>query len=83
MNLNHDAQLQTLRDALQQRLDHLLPAGAQQDQIYSAMREGTLVAGKRVRPLLLMLAAHDLAAMLTSVGCSISPVPSKWCTPPR
>ncbi|MDF7760981.1 polyprenyl synthetase family protein [Kosakonia cowanii] len=60
MNLNHDAQLQTLRDALQQRLDHLLPAGAQQDQIYSAMREGTLVAGKRVRPLLLMLAAHDL-----------------------
>lgn len=64
MNLNHDAQLQSLRDALQQRLDHLLPAGAQQDQIYSAMREGTLVAGKRVRPLLLLLAAHDL-------GCDV------------
>ncbi|QNQ19981.1 polyprenyl synthetase family protein [Kosakonia sp. SMBL-WEM22] len=68
MNLNHDAQLQTLRDALQQRLDQLLPAGAQQDQIYCAMREGTLVAGKRVRPLLLLLAADDLGCEVDQRG---------------
>lgn len=64
MTVNHDAELQGLRAALQQRLDELLPVGEQQDLIFKAMREGTLVAGKRVRPLLLMLTASDL-------GCAV------------
>ena len=65
INLNHDAQLQTLRAALQQRLDQLLSSEGQCDPIHQAMRDGTLVAGKRVRPLLLILAAQDL-------GCEIN-----------
>lgn len=68
MNANHEDELQALRDALQLRLDQLLPAGEQQDLVYTAMREGTLVAGKRVRPLLLVLAARDLGCDAAQPG---------------
>ena len=61
--VNHEDELKALREALQTRLDQLLPAGEQQDLVYTAMREGTLVAGKRVRPLLLVLAARDLGSV--------------------
>jgi geranylgeranyl diphosphate synthase type II len=66
--LNHEDELQALREALQVRLDELLPAGQQQDLVYTAMREGTLVAGKRVRPLLLVLAARDLGCHADQPG---------------
>ncbi|URQ61323.1 polyprenyl synthetase family protein [Pantoea alhagi] len=68
MNANHEDELQTLREALQHRLDQLLPAGEQQDLVYSAMREGTLASGKRVRPLLLVLAAGDLGCDIEQPG---------------
>lgn len=68
MNANHEDELQTLREALQHRLDQLLPAGEQQDLVYSAMREGTLASGKRVRPLLLVLAARDLGCDIEQPG---------------
>ena len=68
MNANHEDELHTLREALQHRLDQLLPAGEQQDLVYSAMREGTLASGKRVRPLLLVLTARDLGCEVAQPG---------------
>lgn len=68
MNANHEDELQTLREALQRRLDQLLPAGEQQDLVYNAMREGTLASGKRVRPLLLVLTARDLGCDIAQPG---------------
>lgn len=65
---NHEDELQRLREALQNRLDQLLPAGEQQDLVFTAMREGTLAAGKRVRPLLLILAARDLGCAVEQPG---------------
>ncbi|ROR06250.1 polyprenyl synthetase family protein [Erwinia sp. JUb26] len=65
---NHEDELQRLREALQNRLDQLLPAGEQQDLVFTAMREGTLSAGKRVRPLLLILAARDLGCTVDQPG---------------
>ncbi|WP_380178710.1 polyprenyl synthetase family protein [Kalamiella sp. sgz302252] len=58
--LDQESELQALRDALQQRLDQLLPAGGERDRVGAAMREGALAPGKRIRPLLLLLAAYDL-----------------------
>ena len=58
--LSHENELRGLRDAVNQRLSQLLPVGSEQDRISEAMREGTLAPGKRIRPLLLMLAASDL-----------------------
>nr|WP_314427876.1 polyprenyl synthetase family protein [uncultured Erwinia sp.] len=65
---NHEDELLRLREALQCRLDQLLPAGEQQDLVFTAMREGTLAAGKRVRPLLLILAARDLGCAVEQPG---------------
>lgn len=65
---NHEDELKRLREALQSRLDQLLPAGEQQDLVFTAMREGTLAAGKRVRPLLLILAARDLGCTVDQPG---------------
>ncbi len=47
-----EIELQALRDALQTRLDELLPPGQERDLVCAAMREGALTPGKRVRPLL-------------------------------
>ncbi|WP_067705034.1 MULTISPECIES: polyprenyl synthetase family protein [unclassified Erwinia] len=55
-----DTELLALREALERRLDSLLPAGGERDRVRAAMREGTLTPGKRMRPLLLLLAACDL-----------------------
>lgn len=65
---NHEDELKRLREALQNRLDQLLPAGEQQDLVFTAMREGTLASGKRVRPLLLILAARDLGCAVEQPG---------------
>ncbi|MBK0003537.1 polyprenyl synthetase family protein [Erwinia sp. S38] len=64
----HEDELKRLREALQNRLDQLLPAGEQQDLVFTAMREGTLASGKRVRPLLLILAARDLGCAVEQPG---------------
>ncbi|QCR35662.1 polyprenyl synthetase family protein [Nissabacter sp. SGAir0207] len=58
--LSQDSELRAMRDALQARLDQLLPAGDERDLVSAAMREGTLAPGKRIRPLLMLLAASDL-----------------------
>ncbi|MBP5978672.1 MAG: polyprenyl synthetase family protein [Halomonas sp.] len=57
---SHENEVQALREALQNRLTQLLPEGHEHDLVCEAMREGTLAPGKRIRPLLLMLAAQDL-----------------------
>lgn len=49
-----------LRDLIDTRLDQWLPQCPPQDGIGQAMRSGTLAPGKRIRPLLLLLALKDL-----------------------
>jgi len=53
--------LAPLRDDIERRLALLL-GEAEQDQIGQAMRDSTLAPGKRVRPLLLLMAARELGA---------------------
>ncbi|WP_034949618.1 polyprenyl synthetase family protein [Erwinia oleae] len=59
-SVNPESDLLALREALHQRLDQLLPVVDEQDRVSAAMRAGTLAPGRRIRPLLLLLAAHDL-----------------------
>lgn len=61
---NQQSELLQLHHNLQNHLELLLPAGQQTDCVRAAMRAGTLAPGKRIRPLLLMLAARDM-------GCDI------------
>lgn len=58
--LSQDSELRALLEVLQTRLEQLLPAGGERDMVRAAMREGALTPGKRIRPLLLILAARDL-----------------------
>ncbi|MBA1273722.1 polyprenyl synthetase family protein [Stutzerimonas azotifigens] len=52
--------LRALRTRVDTRLGELLPGPTHpQDPIAAAMREGTLAPGKRIRPLLLLLALQD------------------------
>ncbi|WP_338013359.1 polyprenyl synthetase family protein [Pseudomonas viridiflava] len=54
-------QLADMRERIEKRLDELLPQeGNERDLVALAMRESTLAPGKRVRPMLLMLAAEGL-----------------------
>ncbi len=62
------SELLQLQQTLQAHLEHLLPAGQQSDRVRAAMRAGTLAQGKRIRPLLLMLAARDMGCELTQNG---------------
>lgn len=68
MNIHDEDELLRLREMLQARLEQLLPADGQQDLVYQAMREGSLSAGKRIRPLLLMLTARDLGCRVAQPG---------------
>ena len=53
--------LQSLRERVDERLATLLPvAESAQDSVTLALHEGTLAPGKRLRPLLLLLAVSDL-----------------------
>lgn len=55
--------LMQLRAAVDDRLDELLPpASNERDLVAAAIRDGTLAPGKRMRPLLLLLAADGLGA---------------------
>jgi len=68
-------QLADMRERIEKRLDELLPQeGNERDLVALAMREGTLAPGKRVRPMLLILAAeglgHSEGASL-DLGCAV------------
>lgn len=64
---------------IEQRLDRLLPAENERDCVGLAMREGALAPGKRIRPVLLIMAAQDLgyrddAGGLLDFACAIEMV---------
>ena len=66
-----------LRQQLEQRMGQLLGNPEDADLLTLAMRAGTLSAGKRMRPLLLMLVARDLGCVspaLVDVACSLEMV---------
>jgi len=61
-NTQHDFEqsIRTLRAQVDERLDHWLTAAPAEDVIGTAMRDGTLAPGKRIRPLLLLFTLRDL-----------------------
>ncbi|MBB3222993.1 polyprenyl synthetase family protein [Pseudoduganella umbonata] len=69
------AELDAMRQALDERLGHLLAAeGDRNDRLAAAMRAAVLGSGKRMRPLLLMLVAADLdcaSPAVTDVACAV------------
>lgn len=79
MTLSHEDDAKILLSAFEKRLEQLLPAGEQVGQVYAAMRDATLIAGKRMRPLLLVLAATDMGCKreqpgLLDLACAIEMV---------
>ncbi|QBE63240.1 polyprenyl synthetase family protein [Pseudoduganella lutea] len=69
------AELEAMRNALDERLGHLLAAeGDRNDRLAAAMRAAVLGSGKRMRPLLLMLVAADLecsSPAVIDVACAV------------
>ena len=67
-----------LRTAIEGRLDTLLPAVShERDLVAAAVRDGALAPGKRMRPLLLLLAANGLGAnqqQALDLACAIEMV---------
>ncbi|MBI6669654.1 geranylgeranyl pyrophosphate synthase [Pseudomonas syringae] len=67
--------LSRIRASIETRLDELLPeSGNERDLVALAMRESTLAPGKRMRPILLMLAAEGLGHEGTwslDLGCAV------------
>lgn len=74
----HAADPDSLRASIEQRMAQLLAeSGDQSDLLASAMRAGALGAGKRMRPLLVMLVARDLGCTspaLVDVACAVEMV---------
>ena len=72
------AEIDTIRREFEQRIAQLLAdSGSDADQLARAMRAGTLGAGKRMRPLLLMLVARDLGCSspaLVDIACAVEMV---------
>ena len=71
-------ELAAIRQEFEERMAQLLPdSGNGSDALTSAMRAGTLGAGKRMRPLLLMLVARDLGCAspaLADIACAVEMV---------
>jgi geranylgeranyl diphosphate synthase type II len=71
-------ELALLRRQLEERIGHHLGGSPDQaDLLTGAMRAGALGAGKRMRPLLMMLVARDLGCdspALTDVACAVEMV---------
>ncbi|MFY1040859.1 polyprenyl synthetase family protein (plasmid) [Pantoea agglomerans] len=67
VNFIHSDAASLLND-IEQRLDQLLPVESERDLVGAAMRDGALAPGKRIRPLLLLLAARDLGCNATPAG---------------
>ena len=67
-----------LKDMIDVRLGELLPRPADhQDLVSMAMREATLTAGKRTRPLMMLIAGETLGcelAALVDLGCAVEMV---------
>ncbi len=75
----NDAGIGVLREKVNNRLIDLLPPGDDDDRVCAAMRAGTLAPGKRIRPLLLLLAARDLGCRknhpgLMDLACAVEMV---------
>ncbi|PVZ20045.1 MULTISPECIES: polyprenyl synthetase family protein [unclassified Pseudomonas] len=71
------SELLAIREAVQTRLDQLLPAGGERDLVTAASREGALAPGKRIRPVLLMLIARDLGCdnpAVLDLACAVEMV---------
>ena len=72
------AELAAIRHEFEERMAQLLPdSGNGSDLLTGAMRAGTLSAGKRMRPLLLMLVARDLGCSspaLVDIACAVEMV---------
>lgn len=72
------AELAAIRHEFEERMAQLLPdSGNVADLLTQAMRAGTLGAGKRMRPLLLMLVARDLGCSspaLVDIACAVEMV---------
>ncbi|HFZ8995469.1 TPA: polyprenyl synthetase family protein [Citrobacter freundii] len=68
MNDSHEDDVRSVRKAFETRLEQLLPDGENPGVVYAAMRESTLVPGKRLRPMMLMLAARDMGCSLEHHG---------------
>lgn len=70
--------LGALRDAIEERMGQLLAeSGDQADLLAAAMRAGALSAGKRMRPMLVMLVARDLGCTspaLIDIACAVEMV---------
>ena len=74
---DHLDELASMRNALEERIDALLAGGERNDLLKNAMRASALSAGKRMRPLLLMLVARDLGCnspALIDVACAVEMV---------
>lgn len=71
-------ELAGLRSAIERRLTELLgESQGERDLVANAMRASTLAPGKRIRPLLLLMAAQDLGCEISSVldlGCAVEMV---------
>ncbi|MFC5461512.1 polyprenyl synthetase family protein [Massilia niabensis] len=71
-------ELDTIRHEFEERIAQLLAdSGDNADLLARAMRAGTLGAGKRMRPLLLMLVARDLGCSspaLVDIACAVEMV---------
>ncbi|WP_434559327.1 polyprenyl synthetase family protein [Pseudomonas sp. R1-6] len=67
--------LEDVRAAIEQRLDQLLPSSSdERDLVALAMRDSTLAPGKRIRPILLILAAQGLGHggdQALELGCAV------------
>lgn len=66
--LRHDCELQSMRKTIENHLDTLLPLAEENDLVTQAMREATLAPGKRIRPLLMLLASRDLGCAPSHPG---------------
>jgi geranylgeranyl diphosphate synthase type II len=75
---DHLNELDGLRAAIERRIGELLAeSGDHADLLAGAMRAGALSAGKRMRPLLVMLVARDLGCTspaLVDVACAVEMV---------
>ena len=72
---NFAAALQWQRTRIDERLAVLLPAGG--DPVAAAIRSGVMAPGKRLRPLLMVLAAEDLGQSdeaVLDLGCAVEMV---------
>lgn len=71
-------EIETIRREFEERIAQLLAdSGDPADLLAQAMRAGTLGAGKRMRPLLLMLVARDLGCSspaLVDIACAVEMV---------